>query len=241
MSAIAVIPARYAATRFPGKLMQPLGQKTVIRHTYDNTLATGLFSDVWVVTDSDIIYQEITGHGGKAKMSLRTHESGSDRIAEAIADMDVEIVLNVQGDEPFVKREVLAKLLQAFEGENGAAVQVASPMQIMTDAAAIADPNRVKVVVDLHMNSLLFSRSPVPYHRNQDLEPVYYQHIGVYAFRKKALMQFTQWPITPLEAAEKIECLRYLEHGVPLKMVLVSYDGVGIDTPEDLVRAREWV
>jgi 3-deoxy-D-manno-octulosonate cytidylyltransferase len=174
-------------------------------------------------------------------MSLRTHESGSDRIAEAIADMDVEIVLNVQGDEPFVKREVLAKLLQAFEGENGAAVQVASPMQIMTDAAAIADPNRVKVVVDLHMNSLLFSRSPVPYHRNQDLEPVYYQHIGVYAFRKKALMQFTQWPITPLEAAEKIECLRYLEHGVPLKMVLVSYDGVGIDTPEDLVRAREWV
>jgi len=241
MSAIAVIPARYAATRFPGKLMQPLGQKTVIRHTYDNTLATGLFSDVWVVTDSDIIYQEITGHGGKAKMSLRTHESGSDRIAEAIADMDVDIVLNVQGDEPFVKREVLAKLLQAFEGESGATVQVASPMQIMTDAAAIADPNRVKVVVDLHMNSLLFSRSPVPYHRNQDLEPVYYQHIGVYAFRKKALMQFTQWPITPLEAAEKIECLRYLEHGIPLKMVLVSYDGVGIDTPEDLVRAREWL
>ena len=241
MSAIAVIPARYAATRFPGKLMQPLGQKTVIRHTYDNTVATGLFSDVWVVTDSDIIYQEITDHGGKAKMSLRTHESGSDRIAEAIADMDVEIVLNVQGDEPFVKREVLAKLLQAFEGENGAAVQVTSPMQIMTDAAAIADPNRVKVVVDLHMNSLLFSRSPVPYHRNQDLEPVYYQHIGVYAFRKQALMQFTEWPITPLEAAEKIECLRYLEHGVPLKMVLVSYDGVGIDTPEDLVKAREWV
>jgi 3-deoxy-D-manno-octulosonate cytidylyltransferase len=241
MSAIAVIPARYAATRFPGKLMQPLGQKTVIRHTYDNTVATGLFSDVWVVTDSDIIYQEITSHGGKAKMSLRTHESGSDRIAEAIADMDVEIVLNVQGDEPFVKREVLAKLLQAFEGENGAAVQVTSPMQIMTDAAAIADPNRVKVVVDLHMNSLLFSRSPVPYHRNQDLQPVYYQHIGVYAFRKQALMQFTQWPITPLEAAEKIECLRYLEHGIPLKMVLVSYDGVGIDTPEDLVRAREWV
>jgi 3-deoxy-D-manno-octulosonate cytidylyltransferase len=241
MSAIAVIPARYAATRFPGKLMQPLGQKTVIRHTYDNTVATGLFSDVWVVTDSDIIYQEITGHGGKAKMSLRTHESGSDRIAEAIADMDVDIVLNVQGDEPFVQRAVLAKLLQAFEGENGAAVQVTSPMQIMTDAAAIADPNRVKVVVDLHMNSLLFSRSPVPYHRNQDLQPVYYQHIGVYAFRKQALMQFTQWPITPLEAAEKIECLRYLEHGIPLKMVLVSYDGVGIDTPEDLVRAREWV
>ncbi|TAD92137.1 MAG: 3-deoxy-manno-octulosonate cytidylyltransferase [Bacteroidetes bacterium] len=241
MSTIAVIPARYAATRFPGKLMQPLGQKTVIRHTYDNTMATGLFDDVWVVTDSAIIYDEIAGHGGKVKMSQRTHESGSDRIAEAIADMDVDIVLNVQGDEPFVQRPVLAKLLQAFEGPQGARVQVASPMQIMTDAAAIADPNRVKVVVDLHMNSLLFSRSPVPYHRNQDLQPVYYQHIGVYAFRKQALMQFTQWPITPLEAAEKIECLRYLEHGIPLKMVLVSYDGVGIDTPEDLVRAREWV
>lgn len=239
MKTIAVIPARYAAARFPGKLMQLLGNKTVIRHTYDNTLATGLFNDVMVVTDSEIIYEEIVRHGGRAKMSTRTHESGSDRIAEAIADMEVDIVLNVQGDEPFVKKEPLQKLLQAFEGPGGAQVQVASPMMVITHPEDIADPNNVKVVVDLNMNSLLFSRSPIPYHRDKTLTPVYYKHIGVYAYRKQSLMQFTQWPITPLEAAEKIECIRYLEHGIPLKMVITDFLGVGIDTPEDLVKARQ--
>src|ERR1700754_2956447 len=119
MRTIAMIPARYAATRFPAKLMQRLGDKTVIRHTYDNTKATGLFDEVVVVTDSEIIYNEITGNGGKAKMSIRTHESGSDRIAEAVADMDVDIVVNVQGDEPFVRREPLELLLGAFGGEDG--------------------------------------------------------------------------------------------------------------------------
>src|SRR5471030_2191470 len=131
MKICAFIPARYAATRFPAKLMQSLGGKTVIRHTYDNTVATGLFDDVYVVTDSDIIFEEITSNGGKAVMSLRNHESGSDRIAEAVADLDVNIVVNVQGDEPFVKREPLEKLLQVFEGEEGKKIQVASLMQVM--------------------------------------------------------------------------------------------------------------
>ena len=126
MKQIAMIPARYAATRFPAKLMQQLGNKTVIRHTYDNTIATGLFDEVVVVADSDIIFNEITQHGGKAVMSKRTHESGSDRIAEAAADMDVDIIVNVQGDEPFVKKAPLEKLLQVFQGEAGAQVQVAS-------------------------------------------------------------------------------------------------------------------
>lgn len=237
MKTIAMIPARYAATRFPAKLMQQLGNKTVIRHTYDNTVATGLFDEVMVVTDSEIIYNEIVQHGGKAKMSIRQHESGSDRIAEAVADMDVDIVVNVQGDEPFVKAAPLKKLLDVFAGEDGQKVQVASLMQVLTHAASIADPNYVKVAVDLHMNSLLFSRSPIPYHRDQNLTPVYYEHIGVYAFRKQALLNFTNWAMTPLEAAEKIECLRYLEHGIPLKMVVVDYMGVEIDTPEDLEKA----
>jgi len=237
MKTIAMIPARYAATRFPAKLMQQLGNKTVIRHTYDNTVATGLFDEVMVVTDSDIIYSEIVQHGGKAKMSIRQHESGSDRIAEAVADMEVDIVVNVQGDEPFVKAAPLKKLLDVFAGEAGQNVQVASLMQVLTHAASIADPNYVKVAVDLHMNSLLFSRSPIPYHRDQNLTPVYYEHIGVYAFRKQALLNFTNWAMTPLEAAEKIECLRYLEHGIPLKMVVVDYMGVEIDTPEDLEKA----
>ncbi|MCU0394374.1 MAG: 3-deoxy-manno-octulosonate cytidylyltransferase [Chitinophagaceae bacterium] len=239
MKTIAMIPARYAATRFPAKLMQLLGNKTVIRHTYDNTVATGLFDEVMVVTDSEVIYEEIVQHGGRAKMSLRPHESGSDRIAEAVADMDVDIVVNVQGDEPFVKKEPLEKLLRVFAGAAGAQVQVASLMQVLSHPDNIADPNYVKVAVDLNMNSLLFSRSPIPYHRDKAVSPVYYEHIGVYAFRKQALMQFTQWAITPLEAAEKIECLRYLEHGIPLKMVVSDYMGVEIDTPEDLVKAQQ--
>lgn len=241
MKKVALIPARYAATRFPAKLMQMLGSKTVIRHTYDNTVATGLFDEVIVATDSDIIYNEIVNNGGKAVMSKKQHESGSDRIAEAVAGMQVDIVVNVQGDEPFVKKEPLHKLLQVFEGEQGAAVQVASLMQVLKEQQFIEDPNYVKVVVDENFNSLLFSRSVVPYARNKEIAITYYEHIGVYAFRKQALMNFTNWPMTPLEAAEKIECLRYLEHGIPLKMVVVDYMGVEIDTPEDLQRAAQYL
>jgi len=234
---IAMIPARYAATRFPAKLMQQLGTKTVIRHTYDNTKATGLFNDVVVVTDSDLIYEEITSHGGKAIKSVREHESGSDRIAEAAANLDVDIIVNVQGDEPFVKKDPLEKLLAVFNGGDGLNIQVASLMQELKDQQLIDDPNYVKVAVDINMNSLYFSRSVIPYARNRELSIKYYEHIGVYAFRKQALLNFTNWPVTPLEAAEKIECLRYLEHGIPLKMVVTAYMGVEIDTPEDLVKA----
>jgi 3-deoxy-manno-octulosonate cytidylyltransferase (CMP-KDO synthetase) len=233
MKIIAMIPARYAATRFPGKLMQVLGEKTVIRHTYDATMATGLFDEVVVVTDSDIIFTEITAAGGNAVMSIHEHESGSDRIAE---DMDVDIIVNVQGDTPFVKKEPLQQLLKQFEEES---VQVASLMQVLMDRNDILDPNFVKVAVDQKMNSLFFSRSVVPYPRDKDYPTTYYEHIGVYAFRKQALMSFTQWPITPLEASEKVECLRYLEHGIPLRMVVVDYMGVEIDTPEDLEKAAK--
>ncbi len=229
-----MIPARYAATRFPAKLMQLLKDKTVIRHTYDNTIATNLFDEVMVVTDSEIIFNEITQHGGKAIMSIKQHESGSDRIAEAIVNMHVDIVVNVQGDEPFVQREPLEKLLKVFDDEN---VQVASLMQVLFDEKFINDPNYVKVAVDKNMNSLFFSRSVIPYLRDKNIAVTYYEHIGVYAFRKQALLNFTNWSITPLEAAEKIECLRYLENGVPLKMVVTQYMGVEIDTPEDLKRA----
>lgn len=231
---VAMIPARYAATRFPAKLMQMLGNKTVIRHTYDNTIATGLFDEVIVVTDSDIIFNEITSNGGKAIMSKYSHESGSDRIAEAAANLTIDIIVNVQGDEPFVKREPLEKLLSVFNDET---VQVASLMQVLKDEKSIADPNYVKVAVDKNMNSLMFSRSIIPYHRDKNISPTYYEHIGVYAFRKQALVNFTNWEITPLETAEKIECLRYLENGVALKMVITDYMGIEIDTPEDLEKA----
>jgi 3-deoxy-manno-octulosonate cytidylyltransferase (CMP-KDO synthetase) len=237
MKIIAMIPARYGATRFPAKLMQPLGSKTVIRHTHDNTFATGLFDDVIVVTDSEEIYDEIVNNGGKAVMSKAQHESGSDRIAEAAKFMDVDVIVNVQGDEPFVKKEPLEKLLQVFEDDVEGKVQVASLMQVLKDEQLIADPNYVKVAVDKNMNAMMFSRSVIPYQRDKNVTPTYYEHIGVYAFRKDALLTFTQWDITPMEAAEKIECLRYLENGVTLKMVVTDYMGVEIDTPEDLVKA----
>ena len=237
MKTVAMIPARYAATRFPAKLMQLLGNKTVIRQTYDNTLATGLFDEVVVVTDSDLIFREIADHGGVAVMSRRPHESGSDRIAEAAAGMDVDLVVNVQGDEPFVRKEPLERLLSLFGGETGAEVQVASLVQVLKERRFIDDPNYVKVVLDKQNNALFFSRSVIPYPRDPAAGPVYYEHIGVYAFRKKALLQFTSWPIGPLEAVEKIECLRYLENGVPIRMAITNYMGVEIDTPEDLKRA----
>lgn len=233
-----MIPARYAATRFPAKLMQPLGNKTVIRHTHDNTIATGLFDDVIVVTDSDIIYHEIKDNGGKAMMSAKQHESGSDRIAEAAEKIDVDIIVNVQGDEPFVKKEPLEKLLKTFDDNS---VQVASLMQVLKEQKFIDDPNYVKVAVDRNMNSLFFSRSVMPYPRNKEKPIIYYEHIGVYAFRKQALLNFTNWPMTPLESVERIECLRYLEYGIPLRMVVVDYMGMEIDTPEDLERAENFL
>lgn len=234
MKVIAMIPARYAASRFPGKLMKMLGDKTVIRHTHDNTVNTGLFNEVWVVTDSDVIYEEIVSNGGKAMMSKREHESGSDRIAEAVEDMDIDIIINVQGDTPFVQKGPLQQLVDLFNDDT---VQVGSMMRPIKEWSLVENPNLVKVVVDKNMNSLLFSRSVIPYPRNSDITITHHEHVGIYAFRKHALLNFTKWPVTPLEDTEKIECLRFLEHGIPLRMTVVDFEGVGIDTPDDLTRA----
>jgi len=237
MKIIALIPARYAATRFPFKLMQKISDKSVIVHTYQNTIATGLFDEVAVVTDSEIIFEEIKNAGGKAIMSKHVHESGSDRIAEAILDMESDIVINVQGDEPFIDALSLKKLIEVFNDKN---VGVASVMKKFTNEANVADVNYVKVVVDKNNSALYFSRSPIPFHRDKSLEAVYFEHIGVYAFRKETLLQFTKWEMTPLEALEKIECLRYLENGVSIKMILTEHAGVKIDVPEDLAKAQAY-
>lgn len=239
MKTIALIPARYAATRFPAKLMQMLGDKTVIRHTYENTKGTLLFDEVIVVTDSEIIFNEIVQNGGYAIMSHSEHESGSDRIAEAAADIEVEVIINVQGDEPFVKREILESLVNAFRNDPRHLVQVASPMYEIVDEEMIKDTNAVKVVVDKNMNALMFSRSVLPFPRDRNAGTKYYKHIGIYAFRKNALMAFTKWEMSPLEAAEKIECLRYLENGVKIKMILTKEAPIPIDTKEDLEKAKK--
>jgi 3-deoxy-manno-octulosonate cytidylyltransferase (CMP-KDO synthetase) len=239
MKTIALIPARYGASRFPGKLMEMLGNKTVIRHTYENTVATLLFDEVIVVTDSSIIFNEIVENGGYAIMSRQEYESGSDRVAEAATDIEVDIIINVQGDEPFIKKEPLQALLKVFENDERQRVEVASLMHELNDKDLVSDPNTVKVVVDNNMNALLFSRSIIPFKRNAAVDAVYYKHIGIYAFRKQALMNFTQWQISPLEAIEKLEQLRYLENGMKIKMVLTTESPVSIDTREDLERARQ--
>lgn len=234
MKIFAVIPARYAATRFPGKLMQKLGDKTVIAHTYQNTLNSKLFHEVWVATDSEIIYKEIESLGGNVVMSRAVHESGSDRIAEAIELMDVDIVVNVQGDEPFIQQEPLKKLIRSFDDPF---VNVASLMQPITNEADIVNPNIVKVVVNAKNDALYFSRSPIPYNRNEESDVKYQRHIGVYGFRKDILLRFTKWKQGVLEQIEKLEQLRYLENGISIRMTETFFSGIGIDTPEDLEKA----
>jgi 3-deoxy-D-manno-octulosonate cytidylyltransferase len=241
MKAIALIPARLQASRFPEKLLADLRGKTVLRRTYEAAVATGLFNDVIVVADDDRLIEEITKCGGKAVKSKREYESGTDRIAEVAADLDADVFLNVQGDEPFNQKQPLSDLLDAFRNDADYNVQVASLCRQLTDVSLIEDPNIVKVTFDKNHNSICFSRSVIPYPRNKDISIKYFQHIGVYAFRKEALMNFTQWPMTPLEEAEKIECLRYLENGIQLRMVETAFMGVGIDAPGDIARAEAFM
>lgn len=234
-----MIPARYGASRFPAKLMQDLGGKTVILRTYEATVATNLFDDVFVVTDSDIIYKEIVNHGGKAIMSVKEHDCGSDRIAEAVEDMDIDIVINVQGDEPFTDKASLKKLIEVFKDDNKKNIDLASLMVHITDEEEINNPNTVKVIVDKTNFALYFSRSVIPYPREKNVGVKYFKHKGVYAFRKQAILDFYKLPMLPLEASEKIECIRYLEYGKRIKMVETNVEGVEIDTPEDLERANK--
>ena len=238
MKIIAVIPARYASTRFPAKLMQDLGGKTVIMRTYEAAVNTNLFDDVFVVTDSDLIFNEIVSQGGKAIMSIKEHESGSDRIAEAIENLDVDVVVNVQGDEPFINKEPLEKVIEVFKKDVDQKVDLASLMREITDWEAIENPNNVKVIVDQNGMALYFSRSVIPYPREKNVGVRYFQHIGIYAFRKQALLDFYHLPMKSLEASEKLEQLRYLEYGKKIKMVETDHVGIGIDTPEDLEKAR---
>lgn len=239
MRIIAVIPARYASTRFPAKLMQDLGGKTVIRRTYESALETKLFDEVFVVTDSDLIFEEITKNGGNAIMSQKQHESGSDRIAEAVENLDVDIVVNVQGDEPFIDRNSLEKIIELYKNDTKNEIDLASLMREITEEETIQNPNNVKVITDQFGFALYFSRSVIPYPREKNVGVRYFQHIGIYAFRKQALMDFYSLPMKSLEASEKLEQLRYLEYGKKIRMIETTHVGIGIDTPEDLERARK--
>lgn len=238
MKIVAMIPARLEATRFPNKLMQDLDGMSVILRTYTTTFDTGLFDAVYVVTDSDIIYNEIISNGGKAIISKKEHESGSDRIAEAIEDVEADIVINVQGDEPFTNKETLNKLIAVFKKDDTEQIDIASAMFEIKDSQEIQNPNNVKVVTDMNDFALYFSRSSIPFQRDVSFG-TFYKHIGIYAFRKNILLKCTSLPMYELERAEKLEQLRFLGNGMRIKMVKTNHQPIGIDTPEDLEKARK--
>ena len=237
MNVIAMIPARYNAARFPGKLMKNLGGKPVVLRTYEAVLHTNLFDEVYIVTDSDIIFETIVNAGGKAIMSKKVHECGSDRIAEAVENINADVVINVQGDEPFIDKISLSKLIDVFKRDVKKEIDLASLKVQITSKEEIENPNIVKVITDVNNLAIYFSRSVIPYQRDQDNPVKYYKHKGVYAFRKQALIDFYNTPMTPLEASEKIEAIRYQEIGKKIKMVETNVEAVGIDTPEDLEKA----
>lgn len=233
-----MIPARYAASRFPGKMMKDLAGKPVIVRTYESTEATELFDEVYVVTDSSEIYEAIKREGGRAMMTREDHVCGSDRIAEAVEGVSCDIVVNVQGDEPFTTREDLEPVLNVFYGEDAAQIDLASVMTPLSQEVDILNPNNVKVIVDANDYALYFSRSPLPYIRDKETQVTTYKHKGIYAFRREAILDFSNLAMQPLEAAEKIECIRFLEHGKKIKMVRSNNGSIGIDTLEDLENAR---
>ena len=237
---IAVIPARYNSTRFPGKMMEILGNRTIITTTYQNVLETGLFDEVFVATDSELIFDEISKNGGKAVMTGE-HETGSDRIAEAVQNIDCDIVINVQGDEPFLKKEPLKQLIDVFYKDVKKEISLASLKIQLKESDEIRNPNNVKVITDNNGFALYFSRSVIPFQRELSYDVTYYKHIGVYAFRKEALLKFSSLEMTPLEISEKLEQLRYLENGMKIKMVETDLVGIGIDTPEDLEKAKKLI
>ena len=238
MKIIAVIPARFEAKRFPGKLLKKLGGKTVIEQTFLSALSTDLFDDVYVVTDDERIFSVINNIGGKVIMSKGAYDSGSDRIASVVINMDVDIVLNIQGDEPFMDKNSLSSLLDVLKKDINSEISLASLMTPINDSNLINDLNTVKVIVDKDDFAIYFSRLPVPYKRDDQTNVNYLKHIGVYAFRKDALIEFHNQTITPLENSEKIECLRYLENRKKIKMISTVFDGVSIDTPADLEIAK---
>ena len=239
MKIIAMIPARYEASRFPGKLMKTLGDAPVIVQTYRATLQTQLFDDVFVVTDSELIFDTIVAAGGKALMSRLDHQSGSDRIAEAVHDMDVDLIVNVQGDEPFAEKRSLEKLIASFNTDFKKEIDLASLMVKIIDPKEIQNPNTVKVITDQRGLAIYFSRHAIPFSRDNSDETQFFKHKGVYAFRKQALLDFQKLEPQMLELSEKIECLRFLEHGRKIQMVETDVLGIEIDTPEDLEEAQK--
>jgi 3-deoxy-manno-octulosonate cytidylyltransferase (CMP-KDO synthetase) len=234
-------PARLDSTRLPGKLMMNLNGTPIILHTLSNTIKTNLFDEVYVVTDSKEIYEFLLNHHKNVLFSKKNHDSGSDRIAEFAKDMEVDIIVNVQGDEPLIDKNSLNKLIETFKLDDKNKIDLVSLMKVISNNKELENPNNVKVVTDVNDFALYFSRSPIPFNRESDLKVKYFKHIGVYGFRKRSLVDFYKSKPTKLELIEKLEQLRYLENGIKIKMVITDFDGISIDTMEDLIKARKLI
>lgn len=242
-----IIPARYASTRFPGKPLALLSSKPIIQHVYENVASSG--HPVYVATDDDRIARAVEKFGGKAIMTRSDHRSGTDRIYEAAlnADIHADVIINVQGDEPFVSPIQIRALCECFEKYPDTRIAtLARPLHADEGYELLADPNKVKVVKASTGNALYFSRSAIPYmrgtaHAEWTLSFPYLLHIGIYAYRTDTLAEITSLPPSELEKCESLEQLRWLDNGIAVRVGLTDSDNIGIDTPEDLQRAQEWL
>jgi 3-deoxy-manno-octulosonate cytidylyltransferase (CMP-KDO synthetase) len=248
-TSVVIIPARFSSIRFPGKLLAVLNGKPIIQHVHEQATKAKLIDSVIVATDNDKIFNVVTEFGGKAVMTSSRHESGTDRIAEAARDINCDIIINVQGDEPFIRPEMIDNVVSILTEDNRA--EIATLARKTTDVSEILSPNVVKVVTDSEGFALYFSRSPIPYHRDDwsSLNRIehstgireVFKHIGMYGFRKEALMKFTRLKKPRLELAEKLEQLRALDAGMKIKVGETMHDTLGIDSVEDLRKAEEWL
>lgn len=246
MKFIAIIPARYASTRFPGKPLALLGGKPVIQRVYEQV--AGVLDDAVVATDDRRIYDAVLAFGGKAEMTSTEHRSGTDRCWEAYCKQGgaYDVVVNVQGDEPFIRPAQLEALKRCFDDPETQIATLVKPFAEKDGLEALENPNSPKVVLDGRSRALYFSRSVIPYLRGVDRAEwlrrhTYYKHIGIYAFRTEVLREVTALPQSPLELAESLEQLRWLENGYRIGVGVTNFDTVGIDTPEDLERAERFL
>ncbi len=239
LRAVVVIPARYDSTRLPGKMLLSETGKFLVEHVYEQALKARLPQEVIIATDDNRVQSAATSFGARVVLTRHDHRTGTERVAEAAAGLDAQVIVNLQGDEPSIAPDVIDSLVEAVTADP--TVHVATAAFRLTDTQRAADPNLVKVVVDNSGNAMYFSRSPVPYYREEGAERIYFGHLGIYAYRKKFLEELVRLDQTKLEAAEKLEQLRVLESGYDMKVVITDYAGIGIDTREDYDRfVREW-
>ncbi|TFG36034.1 MAG: 3-deoxy-manno-octulosonate cytidylyltransferase [Nitrospirales bacterium] len=240
MASIVIIPARYESSRFPGKPLYSLKGKPLIQHVFENAKRSTLAADVIVATDSETIFEKVFAFGGKAVMTDQKHPSGTDRIAEVAASMKYDIIVNVQGDEPLIRPEMIDDVIALLSDQRAS---IGTLVKKIENAEEINDPNVVKAVFDREGFALYFSRAPIPSHaRHSEIHtPCYYKHIGMYSYRRDTLLSLAAMQPTALEKTEKLEQLRALENGIRIKVKETFFETYGVDTPEDLERVEKWL